>query len=175
MFLASGRTPPNKTLHLTPPGTIPRRAAVWGAASRRLRTIPTALVVLLFVLACSPDQPGEGPSPFTAEEFQRQVRDLYRQAQDAGENVPADTYEWARSDLERIGDWEYMVLRLDGASDEGIQSRLNELGKDRWEVFWMEASASDLRIFLKRPVRSYLRHLPLSELSRLLPGGSSAE
>ena len=105
--------------------------------------------------------------------LQGQIRELYRQAQDAGESVPTDAYDWARSDLQKMGDWEYMLLRLDGADDEAMQARLNELGADRWEVFWMQPVDSGFRVFLKRPARSYLRHVPLSELSRIVPGGSS--
>jgi len=53
-----------------------------------------------------------------------------------------------------------------------LAEQLNALGRDRWEVFWLDPAGSDLRVFLKRPVRSYLRQVPLSELQRLLPGGS---
>ncbi len=126
---------------------------------------PSSLAALLLAVSCSSEQPTEG--------LQRQIRDLYRQAQEAGESVPTDAYEWARSDLQKIGDWEYMLLRLSSADDEAMQARLNELGADRWEVFWMQPLGPDLRIFLKRPVRSYLRHVPLSELSRIVPGGPS--
>jgi hypothetical protein len=65
-----------------------------------------------------------------------------------------------------------MLLRLNGADDEAMQARLNELGADRWEVFWMEPAGSDFRVFLKRPARSYLRHVPFSQLGRIVPGGS---
>ena len=124
-----------------------------------------SLAALLLAVACSSEQP--------SEDLQRQIRELYRQAKDAGESVPTDAYEWARSDLQKMGDWEYMLLRLDGADDEAMQVRLNELGTDRWEVFWMQPVGSGFRVFLKRPARSYLRHVPLSELSRIVPGGSS--
>ena len=108
-------------------------------------------------------------------ELRDKIQDLYETARDAGEDVPADAYAWAKSDLQRIGDWEYRIVRLDAASDGAVEKRLNELGSERWEVFWLEREEDELRAFLKRSMRSYLRLLPLSDLSRLVPTGQASE
>jgi len=121
--------------------------------------------------ACEPEH-GSSP-PLTSEDLREKLQELYEAARDAGEDVPADAYAWARSDVQRIGDWEYQLVRLDSDSDAEIVARFNELGAERWEVFWMEPQGPQLRVFLKRPSRSYLRLLPLSDLSRLVPIGGA--
>ena len=134
-----------------------------------LRT--AAGLLLLAPLGACDGPRGESP-PVTAEDIQSTIQELYDRAVDAGEDVPADAYDWAREDLERIGDWEYQVLRLPD-DDATLGERLNELGGERWEAWWLEREGGRVRVFLKRPARSYLRMLPLSELSRLVPSGSS--
>lgn len=124
-------------------------------------------VVLGLVLSCSPETPGREDSP---DALREQISELYNRARESGEDVSGNAYEWAREDVERIGDWEYRVLRHTGADDAALEARLNELGSERWEVIWIESGSGGLKLFLKRPTRSYLRHLPLSELPRLIPG-----
>lgn len=124
-------------------------------------------VVLGLVLSCSPETPGREDSP---DALREQISELYNRARESGEDASGNAYEWAREDVERIGDWEYRVLRHTGADDAALEARLNELGSERWEVIWIESGSGGLKLFLKRPTRSYLRHLPLSELPRLIPG-----
>ena len=124
-------------------------------------------------LACSSgeDRPGEG---FTREDLERRVRELYDRAREAGDEVPADVVEWAQQDVARIGDWEYRVLRLEDGGDAALEERLGELGEERWQVFWLERRGDAYRVFLKRPARSYLQRVPLSDLRRLVPSGGGA-
>ena len=44
------------------------------------------------------------------------------------------------NDLENIGDWEYKVIDLTDGCAAAMETTLNELGNDRWEVFWIENS-----------------------------------
>ncbi len=135
---------------------------------------PSAVVLALGFLglvACDAES-GSSP-PLTSKDLRARIQELYETARNAGEDVPADAYEWAKSDIERIGDWEYLIVRLDGEADAPIVERLNELGSERWEVFWLERQGAEFRVFFKRPARSYLRLLPLSELGRLVPIGDS--
>jgi hypothetical protein len=125
------------------------------------------------MLAACEVEPG-GDAPLAPKDLREKIQELYETARDAGDDVPSDAYEWAKSDIERIGDWEYQIVRLGAASDAEILERLDALGSERWEVFWLERQGAELRVFLKRPTRSYLRLLPLSELSRLVPIGDSA-
>jgi hypothetical protein len=125
------------------------------------------LAPLLLLLACGFDEGAPGRLPASLEEL---VEQLYQRAREAGEEVPPDAMQWAREDLERAGDWEYRVVRVEADDDAAIEARLAALGAERWEAFWVERSGAGLRIFLKRRAVSYLRRLPLSELGRLFPG-----
>ena len=98
-----------------------------------------------------------------------EVKQLYELAKEAGENVPADVYEWAKQDLESIGTWEYHIVDLDSPDSSEMEERLNELGKDRWECIWVYALGEKTRFIMKRPSRSYLSRIPLSQIMRLTP------
>ncbi|MDJ0848297.1 MAG: hypothetical protein QNK04_07975 [Myxococcota bacterium] len=135
---------------------------------RPFRAAPPAALLLALLCACRAE-PGE--PPVTAEDLQSQIQALYERALEAGEDVPADAYDWAVQDAQRIGDWEYDVVRLPD-DDATLHAKLNELGGERWEAYWVDREGGELRIFLKRPARSYLRMIPLSELGRLVPDGS---
>ena len=124
------------------------------------------------LLAACDAELGSSP-PLTTKDLREKIQELYETARTAGEDVPSDTYEWAKSDIGRIGDWEYQIVRLDAEADAPILERLNQLGSERWEVFWLERQGAQFRVFLKRPARSYLRSLPLSDLGRLVPMGHS--
>ncbi len=123
------------------------------------------------LLGAGCDSGVESPDIVT-EDLRERVQQLYDRAREAGEDVPADAYEWAESDLRRIGDWEFRVFRRASDSDADIERVLNGLGEDRWEVYWVEAKPGELRFFLKRTARSYLRMIPFGELGRLAPGGA---
>jgi len=131
-----------------------------------------ALAVLGPALGCSSGEdlpvPGEG---FSREDLERRMRELYDRAREAGDEVPADVVEWAQQDVARIGDWEYRVLRVQDTGDAALEERLGELGRERWQVFWLERRGDAYRVFLKRPARSYLQRVPLSDLRRLVPSG----
>ena len=110
----------------------------------------------------------------TTEEVEGSVWDdvveLYERAKAAGEQVPKDIYEWVHTDLESIGDWEYRVESIDMRQVEALERQLNELGADRWECIWIQETDGPARLIFKRPVRSYLKHVPLSQLLRAIPG-----
>ncbi len=122
----------------------------------------------LVTLACE-REPGE---PSQAERALEEVKRLYEQAKD---KVPEDPVKWAKEDIERYGDWEYQLLILADGEPSKLEEQLNEVGQERWEVFWVERSGADLRLFLKRPAISYLRSVPLSKLGRAISGGDSSE
>ncbi len=117
----------------------------------------------------SPTSPGDRLSA-----LKQQIQDLYEQARESGHQVPKDTLEWARQDLLRIGDWEYKIVDMAEESAESRQARLNELGAERWEAFWIEPAPSGIRVYLKRRSRSFLEKIPLSDLRRLLSFGSGS-
>lgn len=128
------------------------------------------LVVVSFCgsVSCQeqPVEPEESVEPGVWEEVER----IYEKAKETGEHIPKDIYEWIRRDIENLGDWEYRVVEIVGDANT-LELKLNELGRERWECIWIEPSAQKTRFFLKRPVRSYLKTLPLSQLLKLIPTG----
>ncbi len=147
-----------------------RNACVIGLAPVKV------LVCAAFLLAsgCGPDG-GEplAPDAPSGSPFWDEVEELYRRAKDAGETASRDATQWAKEDLERIGDWEYRVLAIEPSDPHSIEQSLNVAGEDRWEAFWIHSVEGQLHVYLKRPTRSYLRSVPLSELRRLIPGADS--
>ena len=127
-------------------------------------------LVIIGLVHVSVAQTSAPPEPETVWD---QVQAWYQFAKRAGERVPNDVAEWAKSDIKSIGDWEYMVFDTQDASLDWIQEELNRLGSERWECMWIESLGESTRFFMKRPVRSYLQHVPLSTLLMLMPGGGT--
>ncbi len=125
------------------------------------------LLVSLSAPTSSQEDPGEEPEPGMWSDVER----LYESAKEAGERVPKNIYDWVREDIENLGDWEYRVVELESSDSKSIEDELNELGQERWDCIWVQASGKTTRFFLKRPVRSYLTTLPLSKLLKLIPSG----
>jgi hypothetical protein len=82
---------------------------------------------------------------------------LYEKAKAAGEQVPEDILEWAKSDLKKIGTWDYKIVSVSSGSEEAILNELKRLGSQRWECFWVEPIPGGKRFYLKRAARSYLQ------------------
>ncbi len=101
-----------------------------------------------------------------------ELRSLYDKAL---EEAPDDPVEWVKEDIARYGDWEYRVVVIDDMGVGELEDGLNELGAERWEVFWMERTGGNLIVFVKRPTKSYLRSVPLSGLGKALSGAESEE
>jgi len=128
--------------------------------------VAALLSVVCMVAACS-REPGE---PSRAEQA---FEELQRFVEEARDRTPEDPVEWAKEDLEKYGDWEYRVITLVEPGADALEDELNELGQERWEVFWVERTGQGLNLFLKRPAVSYLRAVPFSELGRVIPGEGS--
>ena len=131
------------------------------------------VMTVLTVLAVSAQEPPPADDP-VEKGLWEQILELYETAKESGQQVPKDAWAWVREDVQSFGDWEYRVLELPSSSDPAaIETRLNELGTDRWECLWIQPLGSKTRFFLKRPHRSYLQQIPLNQLLKLLPQGSS--
>ena len=72
------------------------------------------------------------------EELHEQIAELYGRARESGEEVSDDVYEWARGDIERIGDWQYRVVERGPEPPGALEEALNALGTERWQLVWME-------------------------------------
>ncbi len=120
--------------------------------------------LVCFLVACT-QEPGE---PSRTDQMLEELQGLLEAAR---ERAPDDAVEWAKEDLERYGDWEYRVISVANLEPEALETELNALGEERWEVFWVERTDQGLNLMLKRPAVSYLRAVPFSEIGRAIPGG----
>lgn len=119
-----------------------------------------------------PEQPTAVESAFP-DLTRARLKELYDRARQAGEIVPDDVMEWARTDASRIGDWEYRLLSLADQPDAVIQQQLQSLGSNRWECFWVEATPDGRRFYFKRPQRSYLQLAGSAAKFVPLPSGNN--
>lgn len=103
---------------------------------------------------------------------EKAMNDLQSKYDELMEDKLESPVQWATDDLENIGDWEYKVVDFSGAEPEALEETLNELGNDRWEAFWVENVRNDYRVMLKRPSRSYLSRIPLSQIGRFVIDGT---
>ena len=127
-----------------------------------------AAVFCLCVAGCQ----NESQQPSAAERALDELQNKYDELLKDKVDVPV---EWATEDLENIGDWEYRVVDLAYSSSEDLQSQLNGFGNDRWEVVWLEKSQGGFLAVLKKPSISYLSKIPISELGRIVTGGSESQ
>ncbi|MGI9263214.1 MAG: hypothetical protein ACR2QR_14305, partial [Woeseiaceae bacterium] len=97
--------------------------------TRRIFLFP-AIAFLTLVAGCDRDS-GE---PSATEKALDDLQSRYDELVDDKLENPV---QWATDDLENIGDWEYRVIELSPADAESFETTLNELGNDRWEVFWI--------------------------------------
>ena len=127
--------------------------------------ITTTALLALGVSACQSEVEETSAAQKAMDELQKKYTELV----DDNIDVPID---WATEDIENIGDWEYRVENLAFSTPEELTSKLNELGNDRWEVIWLQRTPEGYFAVMKKPSISYLSKIPLSQLGKLMIGGS---
>jgi hypothetical protein len=124
-----------------------------------------AVFAVLAVAMCGCDNPvsrsvTEGDEATTTDSpsmSYTKLKALYEEAKAAGEQVPGDILKWAKSDLKKIGTWDYKIVSISSESEEAILNELKRLGSQRWECFWVEPIPGGKRFYMKRATRSYLQ------------------
>ncbi len=99
------------------------------------------------------------------------IKDLYERAKANGEEVPQDVAQWAKQDIRKMGSWEYRVEDIKDLDPLHIQRKLNELGAQRWECYWVESVENGKRFYFKKAGKSYLKAVPVGTLLRFFPMG----
>jgi len=149
--------------------------------ARRYRWARSGILTAAFalspaVLALPPEEQGAAENPAVKEPgVWDQVVALYEKAKLAGENVPDDVAEWVKQDLQSIGDWEYRVVRVPVVSPATAEAELNALGGERWECFWVQLDDDQTLFFMKRPMRSFIKTIPVPDLIKLLSSSDAKE
>ena len=105
--------------------------------------------------------------------YTEQISMIYEKAKAAGENVPEDVLEWAKSDMKKIGSFEYKIISIGVESDEEIVRRLDELGKERWECYFVEQTSQGKKFYFKKANRSYIQTAGKFSSFIPVPGGGT--
>ena len=112
------------------------------------------------------------PEPSAAEQALNELQSKY---DELTKDRFDDPIQWASDDLENIGDWEYKVVDLTAVPTDKLESELNAFGDDRWEMIWIDEARGGRVVIFKRPAVSLLSRIPLSQLGRMVIGGSESE
>ena len=71
-------------------------------------------------------------------------------------------------DIENIGDWEYKVVTFVTEEAMEVEKNLNELGRERWQCFWVESNKKQKSFYFKRTKMSYLSKIPTGAILRIM-------
>jgi hypothetical protein len=100
--------------------------------------------------------------------YWEQIKKKFEEAKSDDKELSKQAKEWIEEDIKKIGDWEYKVLNIKHDDIDKLEQKLNELGNERWECFWMEKKEKEFLLFFKRPKLSYLQKIPQGQLFKLL-------
>lgn len=137
-----------------------------------VHVVGLAAAVMLSACDAGQPEPEETESPSIAQQTLKDLQEKYDEL--AGDRLD-DPVQWASDDIENIGDWEYRVVEFAALGAGDWEAELNAYGNDRWEVAWVEASPTGRVVMFKRPSISLLSKIPLSQLGRMMIGGSGDE
>ena len=96
------------------------------------------------------------------------AKEKYGVGLDDGKSLTEKSKEWLLKDIENIGDWEYKVVSHGSKDFKALEKDLNELGKERWQCFWVEAAGEEKVFYFKRTKMSYLSKIPTGALLRII-------
>jgi len=96
------------------------------------------------------------------------AKEKYGVGLEEGKSLTEKSKEWLLKDIENIGDWEYKVVSHGSKDFKALEKDLNELGKERWQCFWVEAAGEEKVFYFKRTKMSYLCKIPAGALLRII-------
>jgi hypothetical protein len=93
---------------------------------------------------------------------------LYDEKLGSGKEITNQTKNWVKGDIENIGDWEYKIVAFADKKPTELEKELNQLGNERWQCFWVEATGKDKVFYFKRTKMSYIQKIPAGDLLRII-------
>ena len=96
------------------------------------------------------------------------AKEKYAETVGDGKELTGKSKEWLLKDIENIGDWEYKIQSFGPEQSKEIERKLNELGKERWQCFWVESSKKEKVFYFKRTKMSYLSKIPTGAILRIM-------
>ncbi|MGB0578866.1 MAG: hypothetical protein ACPGVU_04105 [Limisphaerales bacterium] len=112
------------------------------------------------------------------EQLKKLIDDLTdsgKEATDKSKQMSEEAKQWVKDDFGKIGDWEYKQIVIHLNELPSMAKRLNELGKDRWDCFWVHQQGQDIHLLCKRPAISYLQKIGRVDIMKLIPLGGDKE
>ena len=93
----------------------------------------------------------------------------YAETFEEGKDISGKSKEWLLKDIQNIGDWEYKIEKFSLKNSKDLEIRLNQLGAERWQCFWVEQGNDNTKSFyFKRTKMSYLSKIPTGALLRIM-------
>ena len=86
----------------------------------------------------------------------------------ANQDIKSQAKEWVKGDVENIGDWEYKIVAFADKAHPELEKELNQLGKSRWQCFWVESTEKNKVFYFKRSKISYIQKMPAGELLEII-------
>ena len=96
------------------------------------------------------------------------AKEKYAETVGDGKELTGKSKEWVLKDIENIGDWEYKVESYGPEQAKEIEKKLNVLGKERWQCFWVESNKKQKTFYFKRTKLSYLSKIPTGAILRIM-------
>ena len=102
------------------------------------------------------------------EKGMKTASEKYAETLEDGKNLSGKSKEWLLKDLQNIGDWEYKIEVFSSKKNKDLEIRLNQLGVERWQCFWVERVEDKKLFYFKRTNMSYLSKSPTGALLRIM-------
>ncbi len=99
----------------------------------------------------------------------RTISQSYESAKSQGLTAATNARDWLFDDLNSSNRWEYKILTAAEGNPIQLERSLNELGRDGWQCFHVQAQSKSLQLFLQRHPSSISRSIPMSDLLKVLP------
>jgi hypothetical protein len=96
------------------------------------------------------------------------AKEKYAETVGDGKKLTGKSKEWLLKDIENIGDWEYKVESYGPEQAKEVEKKLNALGKERWQCFWVESNKKQKTFYFKRTKLSYLSKIPTGAILRIM-------
>ena len=96
------------------------------------------------------------------------AKEKYAETVGDGKKLTGKSKEWLLKDIENIGDWEYKVESYGTEQAKEVEKKLNALGKERWQCFWVESNKKQKTFYFKRTKLSYLSKIPTGAILRIM-------
>ncbi len=128
----------------------------------------TMLAVFLPICLASIHLHSEDKEKQEDKSYLDNLKKLYDEKVESRKEATRNTKIWVNGDKENKGDWEYKIVAFGKKAPTELEKELNQLGNERWQCFWVEATGKDKVFYFKRTKMSYIQKIPAGDLLRII-------